>query len=114
VTTALLITFGDNDFARTLRAFGDLLLRHRDVYAEGFLTEVRVADLWNDLAPSLYLLAQNGGRFERTSPKDYLKIHYRQIYLGTAARQYVMANTSQWNHSWLYVDFEGHGLVEVV
>jgi hypothetical protein len=104
----ILIRFGDNDFGKTLRAFADVLSAHRDVYAEGFLTKVKIAELWNTLAPGLYAVAQNGGHYNTgTDVASYLRISADSVYLDNEAVDHINDNQGQWNHSWIYIGLDG-------
>ncbi len=110
----LLIKFGDNDFYYTMKAFGHVMV---DAYKEGswaagFLTKARVVELWNRLAPGLYVVAQNGGRHGDSSPEDlthtanYLQITEAKVFLGDEAKQ--EATKTTWaNSEWLWIDFGG-------
>ncbi len=105
----LLIRFGDNDYGKTLRAFADVISAHRDVYAEGFLTKDKIVELWNSLAPGLYVVAQNGGHYDDTGADVaiYLRISADSVYLDDEALDHINDNQSQWNHSWIYIGLDG-------
>jgi hypothetical protein len=106
----ILIRFGDNDFAKTLRAFADVVSFHRESYEPDFLTKEKVAELWNMLAPGLYYLAQNCGRYAAKAPNalaSYLSINPDAVYLDSEAIKHIDDNTSQWNHSWVYIGLDG-------
>ena len=109
----ILLCFGDNDFRKTLRAFADVISAHRDCYAEGFLTKAKVIELWNMLAPGLYLVAQNGGNYNTgCDPASYLRISPDAdpedgVYLDDEATDYINNNQGRWNHSWIYIGLDG-------
>ena len=104
----ILIRFGDNDFGKTLRAFADVIAAHRDVYAEGLLTKVKIAELWNMLAPGLYVVAQNGGHYDTGADvAGYLRIGTDSVFLDDEALNHINDNQGQWNHSWVYIGLDG-------
>lgn len=104
----ILIRFGDNDFGKTLRAFADVISAHRDVYAEGFLTKDKIAELWNALAPSLYLVAQNGGHYSTgVDMASCLRIGADSVCLDDEAIDYINNNQGQWNYAWIYIGLDG-------
>lgn len=109
----ILVKFGDNDFRYTMMAFGRLFVERdyaRDPgWAEGWLTEAKIAELWNMLTPGLYLLCQNEGRYRNTSEdfehtRKYLQITPDRVYLNEAAREYVTNHQWGWNGEWLFID----------
>lgn len=108
-TKCILIRFGDNDFGTTLRAFADVITAQAvHDYAEGFLSKEKIAELWNMLAPGLYLVAQNRGRY--TTGLDvaaYLKIDAGHVYLDDEAVQYINDNQWAWNGEWVYIGLDG-------
>lgn len=111
-TKCVLLRFGDNDFRKTLLAFADVISKHRDVYAEGFLTKVKVAELWNALAPTLYALAQNGGHHtddegDISRIASYLKLDASAVFLDGEAVDHMVENQQQWNGSWIYIGLDG-------
>lgn len=119
----ILIRFGDNDFFYTMRAFGRVLLQdfHPSGKPEEYLTKEHIVWLWNELAPGLYMLAQNQWRYS-CAPKDvkhtrkYLQITEKQVFLGEEAAEYITANQNGWNGEWLFVvtDAPGGGYLEIV
>ena len=107
-TKCILLRFGDNDFRKTLLAFADVISAHRDVYAEGFLTKVKVAELWNALAPTLYAVAQNGGHDEpEFDVAGYLRLDASAVFLDSEAVDHMVENQQQWNGSWIYIGLDG-------
>ena len=105
----ILICFGDNDFGDTLRAFADVISAHRSVYAEGFLTKAKIVELWNMLAPGLYAVAQNGGRYNSgIDIASCLRISADTgVYLDDEAVDYINNNQGRWNYAWIYIGLDG-------
>lgn len=113
-----LLKFGDNDFGRTLRAFGNLFMNPEFGDAFDWLTRERIVELWNELSYGLYLMHQKMPAEARTlarvgvldprsnSTRSYLNVPPEDVFLDDDAVEYMNANASMWNHSWLFVDLE--------
>lgn len=109
----ILLRFGDNDFHKTLRAFGELLTLDQPEN----LTKYQVVELWNELSFGLYLLAQNQWRYkdspeEKAHIRNYLKIQESfpsgapRVLIGEEVKKYLEDNATQGNYEWLFVQYD--------
>ena len=106
----ILIRFGDNDFANTLRAFGELLILHPHVsYHPDALTKEQIADWWNRVAPVLYEMVQNRGWDFPTKESlkltaDYLQISPDVVFINEEADKQMEDWNSWGNGAALFVE----------
>lgn len=109
-TKKLGIRFGDNDFYYTCTAFLRVLLpdesfTHHKAQDIKF-TKVQVVELFNGLAPALYLLKQNAWRYEPGPDiAGYLKITEDKVYLDDEVDQFIAKNRAMQNGEFFAVDF---------
>ncbi len=105
------ITFPDNDFGNTVRAFLKIFIDSQTAANMGWLTRDLVADTFNTIAIGVYLIAQSG--FERDDPNHlaklaltYLKITKENVYLGQDVLVHLEATGCDCNHCFHYVDLD--------
>jgi hypothetical protein len=102
----ILVRFaGDNDFSAVVRAFGDIMVMrsHRE-WERTFLTKERIAQWFNNIAPTLYFMAQNRGRYanrpydeEVEFMGEYLQILPGDVYIGSEVDAQ-MAHWASWGN----------------
>jgi len=107
------IRFSDNDFHNTivgfLRVFHDgIMWNHLDVADE--LTKPRIVALFNNLAPSLYILYQNwyrdvGYEFD----PSYIQITDEHVFIDDEVNKYLLylKESRCGNGEFHYYDYEG-------
>jgi hypothetical protein len=109
-TKKLGIRFGDNDFYYTCTAFLKVLLpdglfthhRARDLK----FTKAQIVELFNKMAPALYLLKQNAWKYESGEHiASYLKITEDKVYLDDEIDKFITEYSGKANGEFFVVDF---------
>ena len=99
------INFKDNDFCNTFRGFIKIFLaavEWSDSLEEN-LTKENIARIINDMMPSICLLFQHRGPWERFR-KVNLRINPQDIYLDEEIDEKLKTVNSWANHSFAYID----------
>ena len=99
------IRFGDNDFYHTLYPFMKFLLQSIREYPnlEHILTKKHIVQLFNNMAPSIYLLCQDNfsGSFVRDG---YLKIDETRVYFTEEIDIQIKENNFNWDCFYIDTD----------
>lgn len=107
------IRFSDNDFWKTVTTFLHLFLHLDSRTDPASITKERVVDLFNRTAYGIYLLCQNGWRYEpSTDPgaadlTKYLTIEESDVFIGEdCIKFYIEASDNGDNGEFHYVDVD--------
>lgn len=108
-TKKLGIMFGDNDFYYMCSAFLRVLLpdetfTHHKGHDLTF-TKAQIVELFNGMAPSLYLLKQNCWRYASDHIPNYVKISESAVYLDDEVDKFIEENKGDCNGEFFAVNF---------
>jgi|ERR1700722_4650096 len=122
------ISFPDNDFYRTLRAFMQSLVdayngadherykRRGDPPFQQMLTKKRIVILFNALAYGLYHLKQNQFPYDLNEDsahlQRYLRIETKHVFLGSEIDHYIEDSSGWANGEFQYVDLGVSGEIK--
>ena len=106
----ILIRFGDNDFCKVMRAFGELFINpigSRDWHPER-LTKANIVEWFNTIAPTLYRMVQArdyvGGL--SVAGDKYLSITEERVHFGEEEVAAKMESYASWgNGEAVLIDF---------
>lgn len=107
-TKKLGINFGDNDFYYTCTAFLRVLLpdeiftHHKAQHIK--FTKAQIVELFNGMAPSLYLLKQNAWRYHPRNIAEYITITEDKVYLDEEVDKFIKSRQDN-NGEFFAVDF---------
>lgn len=118
------IRFADNDFYNTLHPFMTLVLDSafvgRPESSERIfenVTKARVVELFNEIAFGLYMLCQNGFRYDdekgQEHIRNYLKITEKNVYLDDEVTKHIEECDSWDNGEFHYADLSQHKVFTV-
>jgi hypothetical protein len=111
----VLIRFrGDNDFGTVLRAFGELLL-YKAQREHELLTTANIAEWFNRIAPTLYMMKQCEERSdaEWVRMQAYLRITPADVYINKAVDE-KMKTAHLWaNYDSVMIDGSEHAREKV-
>jgi hypothetical protein len=116
-TKKLGIRFGDNDFYYTCTAFLKVLLPDglftHHLARDLKFTKAQIVELFNKMAPALYLLKQNAWRYSPMTDRgngegigSYLRITEDKVYLDDEVDKFIVEYSGRANGDFFVVDFD--------
>lgn len=104
----ILIRFGDNDFGAVLRAFGELLGRESIWdWNTDFLNKKNIVEWFNAIAPTLYYIVQNRGRYQGGDiVSKYLQIREANVHLNEEVDEQMKTWASWGNGDSVLIDMK--------